>query len=95
MCVARMAEAVKNVTVLSRTICSCAGDRLMQKMSLYVESYDYVEVYNVVWSLLECSGMVCERSCSYNFFCLRLQAELNQMPYQIGWNKKFFVYGII
>ena len=35
-CEARVVVAVNNVTVLSQTIFSCAGDRLEIKMSLYV-----------------------------------------------------------
>ena len=43
--------------ILKWTIFSCAGDRLAKKMSLYVESQDYVEAYDVVWSVLTYSGI--------------------------------------
>ena len=59
MCEAWVGVVVENVTVLSRKIFYCEGDRLARKMSSYVESYEYVEVYNGVWIVLVCRGIVC------------------------------------
>ena len=44
MCESCVSVLVNNMKVLSRTIFSCADDRLARKMSSYVESKDYVEV---------------------------------------------------
>ena len=39
------------------TIFSYAADRLAKKISSCVESYDYVEAYDVMWSVLTYSGI--------------------------------------
>ena len=54
------------MTGLSRTIFYGAGDRLEKKMSLYVESYEYVEVYDGVWGVLVSSGVGCYKGRSYD-----------------------------
>ena len=56
------------MTGLFRTIFSGTCDRLPQKLSLYVELYDYVEVYGGVWSVMVCSYVVCYIICSCNIF---------------------------
>ena len=38
-------------------IFSGASDRLAQKMSSYVEFYDYVEKYDVLWTVLTYSSI--------------------------------------
>ena len=43
--------------ILKWEIFSCAGDRLAQKISLFVESYDYAEAYDVVWSVMTYIGI--------------------------------------
>ena len=72
--------AVENVTVLSWMIFSCTGDRLAQNVSSYVKLQEYVEVYNGVWSVRVCIGIVCDRDCPYNILCCTLQAELSLIP---------------
>ena len=44
MCEACMGLVVQIVTGFNRMILSGVGDRMMQKMSLYVQSYDYIEM---------------------------------------------------
>ena len=39
-------------SVLSYIIISCVGDRLERKMSSYVKFYDFVEAYEILWSVL-------------------------------------------
>ena len=41
------------------TIFSCVGDMLAREMSLYVKLWDYVETYDVMWSMLPYSGISC------------------------------------
>ena len=43
------------------------------KMSSYFETYEYVEVYADVWSVLVCSGEGCDRVCSYKIILSILQ----------------------
>ena len=45
--------------ILKWKIFSGAGDRLEQKHYSYVESYNYVEVYDAWWNLLKCSSISC------------------------------------
>ena len=45
--------------MLSYSDIYCAGDRLAQKMSSYVESKYYVKMYDVLWSVLSYSGIAC------------------------------------
>ena len=40
-----------------------ASDKLAQNMSLYVEFYEYVEVYDGVWGVLLCNCVYFGRSC--------------------------------
>ena len=79
-CEVRVGVALNNVTVLSRNIFSCAADRLAQKMSLYVELWDCVEVYNVVWSLLACNGIFYDWDCLYKIVWHKLKSDLNRIP---------------
>ena len=79
-CGARAGVSVKNLTFLPWMIFSCSGDKLAQKMSSYVESQDCVEVYNVVWSMMVCSGIFCYRACLYNIFWRMLQGGINWIP---------------
>ena len=53
------------VTGFSGMIFSCSGDSLVQKSSLYVESNEYVEVYDGVWIILVCSRVGCDRAFPY------------------------------
>ena len=59
---------------------SGAGDRLAQTISLYVESYGYMEVYDGMWISLVCSCVFCDSFFSYDIFWRSLQAGLNQIP---------------
>ena len=79
-CEACVGVAVESMILLSLTIFSCAGDRLAQKMSSYVESWEYVEVYNGVWSVLVCGSVVYDRGFPYDIFWRTLQAHLNRIP---------------
>ena len=44
------------------------GDRLARKKSLYVESYEYLELYDGLWGILMCSFVDCELGCLYKKF---------------------------
>ena len=52
-------------------------------------------MYDGMWSVLVCSGVVCDRACLYDILCLTLQAELNRIPKHIGWHKNVFVCGTL
>ena len=54
MCEVCVGVALEDVTVMSQTIFSCAGDRLAQKMS------SYAEVYNDMCSVRVCISVVCK-----------------------------------
>ena len=69
VCEACVGEVVYNVEVFSCTIFSGAGDRLV-KMSSYVQSYKYVEVYGGLLGVLVYRSVVSDRCCSY-VICLR------------------------
>ena len=58
-CEACMRVVVKNMTGLSCTIFSGAGDTPEQK-SLYVELYGHVELYYGMWSMLVCTCVDCD-----------------------------------
>ena len=72
--------ALDHVTILFWTIFSCACNRLVQKMSLYADSKEYVEVYNGMRSVLLFIGVVCDRACLYNILWQTLQDDLNHTP---------------
>ena len=59
---------VNNVAVLPWKNFSCVGDNLAQKVSLFVELQEYVEVYNGMWSVLVCSDVVFDKDVLYNIF---------------------------
>ena len=49
-------------------------------MSLYVEFYEYVEVYDFVWIVMVCSGVGCYWAFLYNISRCILQAGLDKIP---------------
>ena len=79
-CEARMGEAVKNVPFLSQKIFSCAGDRMAQKLSLYVELQDYVEAYNFVMIMWAFSGIFLDGLVCMVFYVLCYRLTLIGYP---------------
>ena len=79
-CEASVGISAKTVTVFSQTLFSCAGDRLAQKMPSFLEPQYHVEAYNVMWSVLTCSGIFYDHYCLYKIFCSTLQGDINQIP---------------
>ena len=68
------------------TIFSGEGDSMVQKMSSYDESYEYVELYYGVCTMMVCSCVGCDRFV-YSLFWSSLQPILNQITKQTVWHK--------